>query len=84
MGKLRETSKEETTKDLWDYLVNFWMSICDDPEADRALKMKASEFLARFVLLQGVTRVSKRKEPTKPSMAEILRLAEQFESKDEV
>ena len=72
--------REET--DLKDLLVEFWIGVVEDPEADAAIKLKASEFLAKYILDAGKRTVKRRGGPIKPSTADILRLAHQLEAKD--
>lgn len=80
MGRPKETSREETTKDLWDYLVAFWMDTVEDAEADRGIRMKAAEHLAKYILGAGRSTVKRRGQVSdKPSTAEILRIVASME-----
>ena len=73
-----DLSKEETELDLWRFLIDFWVETVEDKEADRASRMRSSEFLAKYILDAGKKTV-KRRGPQKPSTAEILRLASSLE-----
>lgn len=84
MSKVREISKEETVQDLWQTLVEFWLGLVEDSEAESAVRMKASEYLAKYILEAGKSFVKRRGQSnTRPSTAEILRLAASLEKNSE-
>ena len=75
---VQKNPDEETREDLRELLINFWVStVRGDHDAEFPEKLKASEYLAKFILGGGRTTVPKLTQG-RPSTQEILRLAEEF------
>lgn len=69
---------EATLAELREVLCDFWLGVVDDRGIEITERLKASELLAKHILLDGKTPV-KRRGSSRPSTAEILRLAAQLE-----
>jgi len=81
--KFPKPEEEYTKEDLREVLINFWLAtVRGEHDAEFPEKLKASEYLAKFILGSGRTSVPKG-PVGKPSTQDILRMVEMFEGEDE-
>lgn len=74
-----QTPKDATVADLREILTEFWLGVTENVEVDIPDRLKASELLSKYILLDGKTSVKKR-GPSKPSTADILKIVSQLEN----
>lgn len=74
---LKKPEDDVVREDLRDVLINFWLAtVRGEHDAEFPEKLKASEYLAKFILGAGRTTVPKA--TARPSTSEILRMVEQM------
>lgn len=79
VGVAVESPEEVESRELRDILLNFWLGVVESPEADFAEKVKCSELLAKFILGDGKS--VRRREVSRPSTSEVLRLVSELEGR---
>ena len=83
MNQKQRQEDEATQEDLRELLIEFWLGTMQNADAEVAERIKASEFLAKFILHDGQTSVRSRRGPPRPPTAEVLRLVGALESEHE-
>lgn len=68
-----------TEEDLKEVLTGFWLDAMRDADNTWPERIKSSELLAKYILGEGKTPLKKR-GPTRPNTAEILKLATALEA----
>lgn len=77
--RLSPEEQEATQEDLRELLVRFWVELVRNSKAQYPERLKASEYLAKYVLPDGQA-VTRRKGAGRPPTTEILRLARELET----
>lgn len=82
MNTSHKQENDATQEELKDVLMDFWRGIMEDANLDTPERMKASELLAKFFLLEKMTR-KKGAFPLRPATSDVLRIVEQLEKLQE-
>ena len=77
---MSQAEKEATTVDVREVLITFWLSALYNQNAEFGDRVKASELLAKYILGSPSGSRVPKKQTTKPSTADILKLATQIEN----
>ena len=84
MSPLKPKGSDESSESLRELLIDFWIGTIEDVEAQYPEKMKASEYLAKYILDAGPSAINrKKKELMRPPTSEVLRLTEYLENAHE-
>lgn len=73
--------EERTKEDLRSILTDYWLGVLENPKQKPEYQLKSSEMLAKYILGEGRNMVNRRQGPPKPSTADILKFAEDFEKR---
>lgn len=73
---------EHETEDLKDLLIDFWVEVVRGHQGQVSDKLKAAESLAKYILHDGRTSVKARRAQSRPATADVLRLIQEIEGKE--